>query len=59
VSADGHVRVRLRGLEALEGGRARPVILAEADRNLAGGEMRITVRPGEKTAPPNSGRSTN
>jgi len=59
VSADGHVRVRLRGLEALDGGRARPVILAEANRNLANGEVRITVRPGGDTAPRRSGRSTN
>jgi hypothetical protein len=55
VSPDGHVRVRLRGLEAQEGGRARPVILAEADRNLANGEVRVSVRPGD----PFSSRSKN
>jgi hypothetical protein len=48
VSPDGHVRVRLRGLEAQEGGRARPVILAEADRNLANGEVRVSVRPTDR-----------
>ncbi|MFU8885775.1 MAG: DUF2518 family protein [Cyanobacteriota bacterium] len=40
---DAMVRVRLRRVETLEPGLSRPVILAEARRNLATGE--ITVEP--------------
>ncbi len=44
-SADGHVKVRLRRVEAIDQGRGRPVILAEADRDLASGEVAVTVSP--------------
>jgi hypothetical protein len=44
-SADGHVRVRLREIEPVADDRGRPVVLAEADRNLANGEVRVTVGP--------------
>jgi hypothetical protein len=54
VSADGHVRVRLRGLEPGEAATARPVILAEADRDLARGAVTVQIQPLQR-----SGRSTN
>jgi hypothetical protein len=41
-SADGHVRVRLRRVEAIDGERGRPVILAEADRDLATGSVVVS-----------------
>ncbi len=44
-SADGHVQVRLRRVEALDQGRGRPVILARADRNLITGEVAVNVTP--------------
>lgn len=37
----GVVRVRLRRLEPADGGAAQPVVLAEAQRNLATGAIRI------------------
>jgi hypothetical protein len=39
----GQVTVRLRRIEAQEAGTARPVVLAEAVRNLANGEVSTTV----------------
>jgi hypothetical protein len=44
-SADGHVRVRLRRVEAIDAGRGRPLILAEADRDLATGAVTVTLTP--------------
>jgi hypothetical protein len=44
-SADGHVRVRLRRIEPLDGERGRPVILAEADRDLVTGAVTVTLTP--------------
>lgn len=44
-SADGHVRVRLRRVEAIDDGRGRPLILAEADRDLATGAVTVTLNP--------------
>jgi hypothetical protein len=44
-SADGHVRVRLRRVEAIDDGRGRPLILAEADRDLATGAVMVTLNP--------------
>jgi hypothetical protein len=44
-SANGHVRVRLRRVEAIDAGRGRPVILAEADRDLASGAVTVTINP--------------
>jgi hypothetical protein len=41
-SADGLVRVRLRGLEPAGDGTSRPVVLAEAIRNLADGSINLT-----------------
>lgn len=40
-SADGTVHVRLRGIEPLEGGAARPVVLGEASRDLASGTIQL------------------
>jgi hypothetical protein len=45
-SADGHVEVRLRRVEAIDSGRGRPVILARADRDLVSGEVVVSVDPG-------------
>jgi hypothetical protein len=44
-SADGHVRVRLRRVEAIDDGLGRPVILAEADRDLATGTVTVSLNP--------------
>jgi hypothetical protein len=41
-SGDGTVRVRLRGLEPVAPGRARPVVLAEARRSLIDGGVSIS-----------------
>ena len=43
--ADGVVRVKLRGLEPVENGVARPVVLAEADLDLQSGEISVQIRP--------------
>ena len=43
-SADGLVRVRLRRVESQPDGRSKPVVLAEASRNLATGA--VSVLPG-------------
>lgn len=45
-SGDGTVRVRLRRLENGPAGSARPVVLAEARRDLATGEIRFTPASG-------------
>lgn len=55
--ADGHVRVRLRRIEPLDAERGRPVILAEADRDLATGAVTVRLTPGEPARP--FSRSTN
>jgi hypothetical protein len=41
-SSDGRVHVRLRRVESLPGGGARPVVLAEASRDLASGAVTLT-----------------
>jgi len=41
-SADGRVRVRLRSIETNADGTARPVVLAEAVRDLANGNVNLT-----------------
>jgi hypothetical protein len=43
--SDGVVRVKLRGLEPVENGVARPVVLAEADLDLKSGEISVKLRP--------------
>ncbi|MFO0103739.1 MAG: DUF2518 family protein [Cyanobium sp.] len=40
-SDDGMVRVRLRRVEAVEAGLSRPVVLAEARRDLLSGEISL------------------
>jgi hypothetical protein len=42
-TGSGQVRVRLRRIEALEPGLSRPVVLAEATRQLADGTVEVTV----------------
>jgi hypothetical protein len=42
---DGHVRVRLRTVEAIDAERGRPRILAEADRDLASGGVVVRLSP--------------
>jgi hypothetical protein len=41
-TSDGKVRVRLRSIEPAGEGTARPVVLAEAVRDLANGEVTLT-----------------
>ena len=41
-SADGRVRVRLRAIETSADGTARPVVLAEAVRDLGNGHVNVT-----------------
>ncbi|MFM7085819.1 MAG: DUF2518 family protein [Cyanobium sp.] len=41
-SPDGRVRVRLRRIEPASGGAGRPVVLAEAIRDLASGETNLS-----------------
>lgn len=43
---DGTVTVRLRRVEALGGGLSRPVVLAEARRNLRSGTVQVTTAGG-------------